>query len=78
MKTINTATETFNKVKDDLEAYFGGDINVKRINDLYLSFEERYLTSISFEYLFEITEFTGDSDIKVKAIAGGYEIICRF
>lgn len=78
MKTINTATEVFNNVKDALEAYFGGDINVKRINDRYLSFEERCLTSISFEYLFELTEFTGNSDIKVKAIAGGYEITCRF
>lgn len=78
MKTINTATEAFNKVKDSLEANFGRNINVKRINDLYLSFEERYLMSISFEYLFKITEFTGNSDIKVKAIADGYEITCRF
>ena len=78
MKTINTATEAFNKVKDALEANFGRNINVKRINDFYLSFEERYLMSISFEYLFGITEITGNSDIKIKAIADGYEITCRF
>lgn len=79
MKTINTAMEAFDKVKDALEAEFGKGIDVRRINDLYLSFEEKWSRRVTFSFLKRVAEITGNDDICVKDTPRGtYTIECRF